>query len=312
MKQSTTGILGILVLTLNATLLADPPEPAPKTEPVPKTDPERPEAKPGRAASPRPSLGSLRTWDDGLYEISYYRATDRIYDQERSYTRVQMVNRQWMGWQSAAQANPGEEKVTPVLKLNISEEIPTENLNLRYMTTVYLSRFDLSLFKLVTSSQDWHGATFKHLRRDKNGLALRSFSYLNGEGDRFWRVVGDPIPHEGLFLVARDVAAVGEPRPVHLLQPMRTVHLVAPKSTAAKLVVGEVSEVTVPAGTFPARPVKLQWDGPATEFIVEAAPPYRLLRYGAGDARGELTKVERRLLSDPKSKSESPKPGETP
>ena len=304
MRRMIMCIAGVLVLTFSTAVLADPPQ-------VPqKPDPSTPEKK--DAEAPKPSFNTLPIWEGGLAEISYYRATDRIYDQERSYTRVHMVNRQWMDQQTAVRADPGEGQVVPVLKLNISEEIPTENYNYHFMTTVFLNQLSLSCFKLAASSQDWNGTTFKQLRWDQKGPALRSYSYLKGEGDRVTRLGGTPMPYEALFLLVRDVVARGKMRNYHLLQPMRTIHVANPRSTRATLVLEDVSPVTVPAGTYAARHVKVQWEGPATEFVVEAAPPYRLLRYDAGDTHGELLHVEHRAYWDRTSKSRFYKPGEAP
>ncbi len=44
-------------------------------------------------------------WDDGLAEMSYYAATDAIYGQRRHFTRVHLMNRQWMDAASGVKAS---------------------------------------------------------------------------------------------------------------------------------------------------------------------------------------------------------------
>ncbi len=258
-------------------------------------------------------LSSLPVWDDGLCEMSYYRTRDQIYGKPRTYTRVHLVNRQWMDTKTGVKADKGSANAVPAFKLNIAEEIPTENYNYRYLTTVFLKRPDLSPLKMVTSSQEWCGTTFKHARWDGNGISIKSFSYFGDEGDKDWALGGDDVvPYEALFLIARDVAAAGESRTVDVLPSMRSAHEVAPQIKKAQLVLRDVQGVALSAGKFSARRVDVSWDGPPAGFLVEAEPPYRLLRFHVGPMRGELEHVERRAYWDRGAKSSFYKQGNAP
>ena len=97
----------------------------------------------GALGSRQAAIGSLPYWDDGLAEMSYYRATDVIYGKPRGYVRVHMINRQWMDPTTGVKAVEAPGSI-PVLKLNISEEVPTENYNYRYMTSIFLQRNNLA------------------------------------------------------------------------------------------------------------------------------------------------------------------------
>ena len=97
-------------------------------------------------------LGQLPYWDDGLSEVSYYKAVDIIYGKPRSYVRVHMVNRQWMDPTTGVKSSKPDAESLPVLKLIISEEIPTENYSYRYLTTIFARRSDLAPFKMALSS----------------------------------------------------------------------------------------------------------------------------------------------------------------
>lgn len=244
------------------------------------------------------SLDALSQWDDGLAEMSYYRAVDTIYKKPRSYTRVMLVNRQWMHPQSGVKTNVDTSNAIPVFKTNIVEEIPTENYNYRYQTTIFLKRQHLTPFKMVTSSQEWCGTTFKHLRWSAGELTVKNFSYMPSEGDTTSTINTDAVPYESLLLIARDVAASGQSRTLNVLAPMRSSHRVEPKATSAVLTIGSKSRVTTPLGTLTGVRIDVKWPGQPTSFIVETQAPYRLLRYRTGSAKGSLIQVERRAYWD--------------
>ncbi len=245
-----------------------------------------------------PSLGSLDTWDDGLAEMSYYRAVDTLYGKPRSYTRTIIINRQWMHPQSGVKTDLIASDSVQVFKVNMVEEIPTENYNYRYQTTIFIDRNDLSPFKMVTSSQEWCGTTFKHLRWSNDELTVKNFSYFPSEGDTTSSIKTDAVPYESLLLIARDVASSGQPRTLNVLEPMRSTHRVEPKAISATMTIGAKSQVTTPLGTISGVRIDVQWSGQPTSFVVEAKAPYRLLRYRTGGAKGSLVQIERRAYWD--------------
>ena len=264
---------------------------------------------PGGFADP---FSAMSIWDDGLSEMSYFDATDGIYGKQRKYTRVVLVNRQWMDPVTGTKADPKSDDSVPVFKLNISEEIPTENYNYRYLNTLFLRRPDLQPFKMVVSSQEWCGTTFKHVRWNDEEASFQTFSYFPDEGDRRATATPDVVPYESLLLIARSAVADRRTRFLNLLQPMRSNHLVQPSGGPARLTVHDEGSVTVPAGTFPAARVKIKWTGPETSFVVESKPPHRLLKYRQGEASGELAFVERRPYWNRSSGSGYHKPNQAP
>ncbi len=246
------------------------------------------------------SLGALRIWDDGLAEMSYYRAIDTIYGKPRPYTRVVLVNRQWMHPQTGIKTDLITSDSVPVFKLNMVEEIPTENYNYRYQTTMFLERHHLKPFKMVASSQEWCGTTFKHLRWSDGELTVKNFSYIPNEGDTTSTINTDAVPYESLLLIARDVVASGQSRTLNVLNPMRSRHGIEPQVTPATLTIGDRSHVTTPIGTMCTVRVNVQWSGQPTSFVVESMPPYRLIRYRTGGNKGTLEQIERRAYWDRK------------
>lgn len=257
----------------------------------------------GASAKAAKTLSGLTIWDDGLSEMSYFVATDRIYGVERKYTRVQLLNRQWMHKDTGVKVDPGDPAAVPVFKMNIAEEIPTENYNYRYLVSVFLERPDLTPFKLAASSQEWCGTSYKSLRWKDDRLIIHSYSYFDGEGDRTWSVAGDVVPYEALAILARDVAAGGKARKVSVLAATRTTHAASDEASPALLRPSGTGTLTVPAGRFDTVRVILDWGGPETTFDVGSAPPFALIRYRTGNACGELSLIERRPYWDRSSRS---------
>ncbi len=265
------------------------------------------------APGPAP-FSRLPLWDDGLSEMSYYDATESLYGIDRKYTRVHLMNRQWMGGESGVKAEPEAVEAVPVFKFVIAEEIPTQNYNYRFLTTAFVRRDDLSPFKITCSSQEWCGHTFKHLRWNKSGLTVQSFSYFGDEGDRTWELDAEAVPYESLFILARAAVAGQETPPERLvLAGLRSNHQVIPSPKSGRLVIESNSKrVAVPLGSFDARRVSLKWDGPKTWFDVEDAAPWRVLAFENGTARGQLRFVERRAYWDRKWNSGFHRTGEAP
>ncbi len=255
-------------------------------------------------------FSELPIWEDGLSEMSYYDATCVLYDKKRSYTRVHLMNRQFMSTIHYIKAMEDTPDPAPALKFVISEEIPTENYNYRFLTTAFLERPSLRPIKVSVTSQEWCGHTFKQLtweRRkefaaDKWSLDISCYSYFPDEGDRWFPHAGEAYidAHECLFLFARAVvAAGGESHRMSLLKTLRSNHLPDPNPLDATLRAdGNPRRVTVPMGSFDAQRVVLDWDGDETWFDVETAAPHRLLAFKAGDVEAKLKGVERRAYWD--------------
>ncbi|MFQ5490682.1 MAG: hypothetical protein ACE5GE_08180 [Phycisphaerae bacterium] len=252
-------------------------------------------------------------WDDGLSEMCYYDATETIYGKARHYTRVQMINRQWMGPESGVKADAGPGAVA-VFKFVLSEQIPTPNYNYRYLCTMFLRRADLSPFKLTATCQEWCGTTFKHLRWRDQALTMQSFSYFGGEADKSWQRPVDSVPFEAVFVLAREAAASQKAMQVNLLPPMRAQHEVVPDAAPATLTPATTTTLAqVPFGTVQVRRVTLAGGGGGGGwFDVEAEQPHRLIAFDAGGISAKLRATERRAYWDRKWKSIFYKPNQAP
>lgn len=271
----------------------------------------------GRPAANPSRLGADRIWDDGLSEMCYYDATLEIYGKPRRYTRVHLLNREWFDPAGGTKTDRIDDPTAiPVLKLNISEEIPTENYNYRLLTTVFVRRDSLEPVKVAAVSQEWCGVTYKHLRWGPSGLHARTFSYFEGEGEREWRIAGDPYPLEAAMLLAREAVASGQPPAVAQCLPRlrgNRAHADAPvMSAVARWTLGEPERVRVPAGSFDVRRVTLVTDAGEMRFWVESAAPWRLIRLESAGETAVLRGCERRAYWDSGSRGKHYSPGNAP
>ncbi len=271
----------------------------------------------GRHAAKPSRLGADRVWDDGLSEMCYYDATREIYGQPRRYTRVHLLNREWFDPAGGTKTDRIDDPAAiPVLKLNISEEIPTENYNYRLLTTVFVRRDSLQPLKVAAVSQEWCGVTYKHLRWGPTGLHARTFSYFEGEGEREWRIPGEPYPLEAAMLLAREAVAGGQPPQVlEWLPRLRGNRANADPpavSAVARWELGGPTRIRVPAGSFEVRPVTLVTDAGETRLWVESAAPWRLIRLESEGETAVLRGCERRAYWDAGSVGKHYSPGNAP
>ncbi len=266
------------------------------------------------AADTAETLGALSIWDDGFAEISYYDATRTIYGQPRSYTRVQIVVREWFDPEAGVKTDDtSAASAVPVLKLNICEEIPTENYNYRLMQTLLAQRYTLAPLKLASSSQEWCGTSYKHLRWTGPDPGYHSFSYFEGEADQHWPLPDGAVPFETLLLKARERATAAGTTRLRVLPPMDSTHGVAPRPTDVTLTAGPgIDSLKTPAGTFRVRSVIIAGLAEPARLWIETDGAQRLIRYDLAGTRGTLRAVERRAYWDRNWKSSAHPVGEAP
>ncbi len=267
-------------------------------------------------------FSKLPLWQDGLSEMCYYNAACTIYGRTRRFTRVHMFNRQFMDRATRIKASDDSTEVVPAFKFVISEEVPTENYNYRFLTTGFLERPSLGPIKLSASSQEWCGHTYKALLWSRDPqvdpqawtMELNSFSYMPGEGDRHWTMSADVDAYESLFILSRALVASGaESRRVRLLKSLRVNHGADPDPVNGVLRKdGSVRPLGVPFGDFNAQRVVLDWEGVPTWFDIETAAPFRVLAFQTGDVQATLRFVERRAYWDRNWKSGFYRQGEAP
>ncbi|MDX2199953.1 MAG: hypothetical protein SF069_13410 [Phycisphaerae bacterium] len=321
MKLAITAVVILLAAVAMANLFHVKQISSVEPQPVPTAPASsQPASRPGT----RSALGALPVWNDGLAEICYYDARRPIYGVERRYTSVHIVNREWFEPVAGVKTDRIDDPTAvAVLKLNVAEEVPTENYNYRLLTTLFVRRDDLSPLKLVGSSQEWCGSIFNIFRWQDDRLDGRTFSYFEGEAEQTFELAVAVRPLEAFLLIARDAVASGDAQPRERAAPYLAQLAPARRGPASRtpaplgcqVRVEPAAHATVPAGRFMARRVLLTAGddaGPLGEALIEVAPPHRVLRYALGGVIGELRDVERRAYWDGKWSSEHYERGRAP
>lgn len=148
-------------------------------------------------------------WYNGKAEWALYDATRNFYGRARHYEATIFTNKQQMDPDTTTKAeNDGDGNAFEVFKHNVSEIIPTENYDYRFLTTAFVRVDDLLTYKLIMSSQDDCGASYKQFVVDDNKIHATSFSYFPNEGvkDETYRLPGQPRNfcfHDDLTLTLR-------------------------------------------------------------------------------------------------------------
>ncbi|NNM27531.1 MAG: hypothetical protein HKO59_16390 [Phycisphaerales bacterium] len=164
------------------------------------------------AASPTATVaesGDWRTdpiWHDGKAEWALYDAVRPIYGVPRRYEATIFTNTQHQDPATTVKAvTPGAGTVE-VFKHNLSEMIPTEHYTYRFLTTCFVERATLETMKIVFSSQEDCGATYKQFVVTDDAVAAESFCYFPAAGTRRERY-DTPVDlafHDALSLTLRD------------------------------------------------------------------------------------------------------------
>ncbi len=148
-------------------------------------------------------------WHKGKAEWALYDATRNFYGRARHYEATIFTNKQQMDPDTTTKTdNDPNGGAFEVFKHNVSEIIPTENYDYRFLTTAFVRVDDLLTYKLIMSSQDDCGASYKQFVVDDQKIHATSFSYFPNEGkrDETYRLPGQPRNfsfHDDLTLTLR-------------------------------------------------------------------------------------------------------------
>ncbi|MHC5003799.1 MAG: DUF3108 domain-containing protein, partial [Planctomycetota bacterium] len=265
-------------------------------------------------ANPSPSLAqstSWRTdpaWDRGKAEWALYDAQRVVYGQPRRYEATIFTNPQAMDPGTTTKASDWRAAGTvPVFKHNCSELVPTDNYVYRFLTTCFVRRDDLRPFKIVASSQEDCGATYKqHLIRDGR-VEAEQHGYFPGEGraTTSYRVPGGDAPlafHDALSLTLRDYPFAAADPPelrLSLVDDQTDTHFVEQRPRPATVRYVGRETVGVPFGELDAHHLRVTHaaiGGSTTSDYWFAADPglrHVMVRYeGPWGVRYELKRLD--------------------
>ncbi len=211
------------------------------------------------SSSPLAEVADWRSdpaWNEGKAEWALYDARRTVYGTPRSYEATMFTNKQHMDPATMTKASDWQRPgMIEVFKHNLSEMVPTENYTYRFLTTAFVSTESLRLFKLVVSTQEDCGATYKDFTvAGQERLHAVQFSYFPDEGrsmkstpmsERF-------AAHDALSLTLRDfpfaTAQPGTAVTIDLLPDQTHTHATPLESSRATVRYLGRETITVPYG----------------------------------------------------------------
>lgn len=150
-------------------------------------------------------------WYDGKAEYAVYDATRIIYGKPRNYEAVMITNKQKMDPQTTTKAQDWRNPDTfEVFKHNVREVIPTDNYDYKFLTTSFIGTSDLKPYKLVMSSQEDCGATYKQYVVQNNKLLADQYVYFPAVGhiNQQYNLPSKFQFYDSLFLTLRNHTSV--------------------------------------------------------------------------------------------------------
>jgi hypothetical protein len=258
------------------------------------------------AVNPPPDFWSH--WGDGKAELNSYRLVQPRYGEARVGTAVYIFVTEDFSDSLRVKADAGKHPasdVYPVMKLNAVRDFQTGIYDYNVMTSVFAKVAPAwPLAKASFSSQEWCGHVYHQLLPRSGRVQGVWHSYFDGEADG---VEDLAHPEGGVFEDALPILLRGwqgsflEPggrRTVSFLPSLLRARLNHVALAWGKATVERASApapVAVPAGSIPAYAWTITPEkGPALTYHVEAAPPFRLVRWkGADGEEGALVASER-------------------
>jgi hypothetical protein len=259
-------------------------------------------------AVPAPAQDFWAHWGDGKAEMNGYRLVQPRYGQPRAGTAVLIFVTEDFSDSLRVKADPGKHPpsdVYPVLKLNAVRDFQTGIYDYNVMTSAFARVAPgWPLAKVSFSSQEWCGHVYHQLVPRGARLESVRHSYFDGEADSSDSL---DLPRDGVLEDAVPILIrgwggaflkPGERRTVPFLPSLvraRLDHRPLAWGKAAIAREAAPSTVTVPAGRFTVVTWTVAPEGGATTtWLVEAEPPYRIVRWSSSDGeKAELLGSER-------------------
>ena len=263
-------------------------------------------------------------WNDGSAEVCDY-STARLRQGKLQQGSATAITRRLL--YSEDERVPIDPKVHeqardafPAIEMNWIERTTSAPQSAEEMTTsaVTLTAVDGRVPGVETktdfSFQGWDGQLFHQLLFDATGVRSHQYSYFANEGDEQITLAypADGVSGDALWFWARHMAAPqlnsGETRTVSLLPALRDVREEHRQLNWRHAVLSHSAEPQT-VGEHAAESFSVALDDGRTEtFLVETAPPYRVLRWeDSTGERAELVSSSRMKLPAPPAPAETAK-----
>ena len=220
-------------------------------------------------------------WYQGPAEWALYDATRPARGGELHYEATIFTNKQRMNPKTTTKAGDWRKPENiEVFKHNVSEVFETGNFVYRYLTTAFVRTDDLSIYKLVSSSQEECGTSFKRFVVADGQVDATSFDYHpdQGESSETYAASSSLAFHDSLSLTLRDYPFDATDKPVLKLDlvPDQTTPQVAPlKPDRATVHYIARETITVPYGSVETHHLRVEHarDGRTTQSDYWFAAP---------------------------------------
>ncbi|OGX87646.1 hypothetical protein BEN47_00295 [Hymenobacter lapidarius] len=128
--------------------------------------------------------GLQKLWEDGLAEVATYEAERTVYQKKRTFELTQITVKEEFNPQFNVKTDDYQrEGLFSVMKINQFCNIPTDQYPYHYLTSLFFRlEQPVSLFKTMTSSQEWCGTTFKTIVDDGVNFEQAYNSYWDNQG----------------------------------------------------------------------------------------------------------------------------------
>lgn len=215
-------------------------------------------------ASPTPTTEAVNwksdpAWYQGKAEWALYDAQRTIYGQPRSYEATIFTNKQLMNPKIGVKSGSPSAGDFEVFKHNVSEMVPAPNYTYRFLTTCFIRTADLSVFKLVVSTQEDCGATYKQFVNHGDRIKVDQHIYFpnTGQIDEDYRRPGRSENftfHDALTLRLRDYPFDADTKPVmklKLVEDQTDTHPTRQRPEEAEVKYVGKETLAVPYGEVP-------------------------------------------------------------
>lgn len=152
-----------------------------------------------------PRWAASTYWDQGQAEVATYDATRVIYGVPRPHTLTMITVKETFTPEFNTKADePTKEGTFEVFKVNLVTRVETDSYPYQLMSSLFLQRHHPDvLHKMVTSTQEWCGTTYKSVTRSAALPTLTYHSYWDGEGDGTLQLERDAIYEDQLVTTLR-------------------------------------------------------------------------------------------------------------
>jgi len=236
-------------------------------------------------------------WSDGKAEMNGYRLVQPRYGHNRAGTAALIFVTEDFSDSLRVKADPGKHPasdVYPVLKLNAVRDFQTGIYDYNVMTSTFARvAAGWPIAKVSFSSQEWCGHVYHQLIPRGGALSGLSHSYFDGEADAkdVLALPADGVMEDAVPILVRQWLGEWIPRGGAKTIPFlpsllrsRLGHKRLAWGTATILRAASSSRVTVPAGAYEVETWTVAEEGGRTvTYLVETAPPFRLVRWTASD-----------------------------